>query len=685
MAGRSRNRQSRLTFTPMPSSSPSAKDYNKQIQDRAAAVTLNSSRGPAKRRKLRDDDMQLDGMNDAMPTPAASHPRLREKVVEEDSESEGESEEPIRSTQRRPSTQTKRSRQQRLDFSNVRDADSFSPPMKLSSPSRPRSSARAGMFGTQAQRTVVDLSSGDSDEELPSPGKLVANRKSKKSDNTDGMGKRTRGAQAQPIAVDSESEGDNIVVVNKQPDAIEAESDDEDDDMPTTAGTQRRQKRARRKSRDSFISSSPPRMIDSDDDLEIIEQPKKRRQRDAREDEENEAESEDEPVTPFRPKLKRRRQMSQREQDDLQEDLDFLEPSSDVESPRKKRDRQSQQKNARQEALESLRRRRSKQVDEPDEGAGSGREGEGFDELYDDDDDYETQPPPMKSSQMFREDNYDQDFIEEEDEEETPLGVPDGVPLQFTRYASMKPKELFKHAVEWFVQKKINPAFQMNDGIYDLTFRKLDDEVAGLAGSKFKSSVWTPEFTMSLNSRPDIAYEPIDRTEGEHWMRDHCDACNRTNHPATYQIQFQGKPYYRETLEEVAGNDDDDDDSSSENEDGDSDNPSYDAYGRELPPESKIYYVGKFCMSNAQTAHALQHWRYHLNEWVITWLNRNGYNAPNKVVERDGWNTKKRQKYANKIADRLEREGVVKQLYKDYRSNINEARDSKQGRYGSWD
>jgi hypothetical protein len=283
---------------------------------------------------------------------------------------------------------------------------------------------------------------------------------------------------------------------------------------------------------------------------------------------------------------------------------------------------------------------------------------------------------------MFNADENDEDFIEEDNED--PLGVPDDLPLEFTRYASMKPKELFKYAIEWMVQKKINPAFERQDGLYDLTFRKLDDEVRGLAGSKFTSAAWTPQFTVALKSRPDIAYEPIDRNSGEHWLRDSCDACNRSNHPATYQIQFQGKPYNRQTLEEVAGNEDDEDDSSEDDNTEDAgDQPAYDSNGQQIPPENTIYYVGKFCMSNAQTAHALQHWRFHLNEWVVDWLDKEGYNADAQVVRRDKLSIKKRRKEANKITDRMEQEGVIKGLWKEFYHNIDEARNSKQGRYRS--
>ena len=240
---RSRKQQTRLAFTPLPSSSPATKGYNKQIQDRAAAVSLAGS-SPAKRRKVKDNDLdnglriaQLDGVNDGIPTPAAS---LREDAMQEVGETSQSDSEPIRSTQRRPSTQDKLSsrkkgrRQQQLDFSNARDPDSFSSPIKLSSPSKPQSSSRASMFNPPRQRPFLNISSDESEEELPSPGKLVAGKKNTRAKkpgaiNDTGV-RRTRSTQ-QAITIDSDSEGDNIVVSTEQSRPIEEESEDDEEEV----------------------------------------------------------------------------------------------------------------------------------------------------------------------------------------------------------------------------------------------------------------------------------------------------------------------------------------------------------------------------------------------------------------------------------------------------------------------
>ncbi|EME86134.1 uncharacterized protein MYCFIDRAFT_39486 [Pseudocercospora fijiensis CIRAD86] len=281
---------------------------------------------------------------------------------------------------------------------------------------------------------------------------------------------------------------------------------------------------------------------------------------------------------------------------------------------------------------------------------------------------------------MFKEDAEDADFLAEDGDDT--LGAPEDVPIEFTRYASMKPKELFEFAVEWMVQKKINPAFQKDDPLYKLTFKKLDDEVRGLAASKFTSSAWTAVFTTALNARPEMRFDMIDRASAEHWMRDKCDACNRTNHPATYEIQFIGKPYHRDTLEDIDNGEDDESDSDSDTSQfGGEGRQDCDGNGVQVASTDTIFYVGKFCCANARTAHQLQHWRFHLNAYVEVWLERQGYGRAEELSRRDKWSTRKKRKYANKILDRMKLEGEVKVLWNRFRESIEEARNSKQGRF----
>ncbi|KAK4504698.1 hypothetical protein PRZ48_002659 [Zasmidium cellare] len=674
----SRKKQARLSFTPLPSSSPASKEYNKQIRERAAAVGLEGTPRSSKYRKVRDDDSDLEVLPEdetpTMPTPDASLQKQKAEVVEIDSDDE-----PIRPSQRaktKSRVKSARARQQKLDFTNSRDADTFDSPVRLPSSSVRTRSSKPGMFSSQVNGQDFGTSSDEdsaASEDLPSPRKLM--EKSKKG---------RKGKEKRTVVIEDDDAEDEIAVAPRRAPPVQLqESEDDDDDMPTTQGKQPRRRR-RSPSADSFISDSPPAAPDSDDEIVVTGQRSRKR---ARQDTESEEDEDDLPKTPGRRRLQKRpRQMTQQEQEDLAEDLDFFQPSSGEEEAVKPRGSQSAQKNARQQALDKLKRMRSSQLpgveeeEQDEEDAGE----EDQEEPYEEEDEDEAIPQVTRARHMFTRDDEDDDFVEEEDEE-GPLGVPEGVPLEFTRYASMKSKELFEFAVEWMVQKKINPAFRMNDPIYELTFKKLDDEVRGLAASKFTSSAWQADFTLALQARPEIAYERIDRNSAEHWMRDKCDACNRSGHPATYQIQFQGKPYSRDTLDPVDNGDeneeDDDDDDDDSDEGSNDENPDWDANGREIVPVSTIWYVGKFCKSNAETAHSLSHWKHHLNGYVEDYLEGHKYCTAEELVKRDKWNTKKRNKYANKVVDKMKADGEVKNLWKLFKDNIDQARNSKQGRY----
>lgn len=152
----------------------------------------------------------------------------------------------------------------------------------------------------------------------------------------------------------------------------------------------------------------------------------------------------------------------------------------------------------------------------------------------------------------------DEDFIDDEDDT---IGVPDEalaqIPLEFTR-ASRKPlKAHFKDAIEWLVHRKLNPAFERDNEVYMTAWRRLSDEVTGLANSKFVSSVWKPDFYKALRARPYIIQQEL----GAGFATDfkHCEACGRSGHPATWSISFQGKPYDSKTLDEVESDSEDED------------------------------------------------------------------------------------------------------------------------------
>ncbi|KAG9698761.1 hypothetical protein KCU95_g2383, partial [Aureobasidium melanogenum] len=672
---RSSKRQTRLTFDPLPTSSPAPSDMSKSVRDRAATVRFEGA-NPAKRRKVHDAPG---------PSLASITPDIPEKSLPPTPDPTGltnsfgasavsDDEDDIRPTQRLSSRKSQK-KQQKLNLT----------------PSSPRAintarPVRAGFFGTQQQADGDSSDESDSLPQLP-----VRSQKQKKS-------KRQKKQKSPSPDVEKEEE-----VV--QPTII---SDDEsEDDLPTTPAVNCKRKR-------QADSSSPLALIpddEDDDDSDVVVTGSRKRtlatKKQAPRPPQSESDPDDEPPSSRSRKRLRRvkdsapmRTITEEERQDLEDDLvDLASSGSDTEVRVSQRNKSSQ-KSARQLALERLKARRKAPMssiveDEDDEEDQVEDEEEDYNQSSneEEEEEYDDLPKPSTNrttrKQMFTEDDEDEGFVIDDD---GPLGVPTNVPIAFTRYASMKAKDLFRFAIDWMVQKKINPAFQMDDEIYDLTFKKLDDEVKGLAGSKFQSAAWTSKFTLALQARPDLLSARLDRQSSAHFGRDKCDACNRSGHPATYEVKFEGKPYDKNSLEPVAprkatnddSDDDDNDDSSSSESSVDENAPvNYDSQGRKILPEETVFYLGKFCMSNAETAHSLQHWRYHLYEWVVEYLESAGWNTPKLIVKRDGWSVRKRRKHANKIVDIMEEQGKIKALYSDFKKEIDTARNAKQGRWDS--
>jgi len=178
-------------------------------------------------------------------------------------------------------------------------------------------------------------------------------------------------------------------------------------------------------------------------------------------------------------------------------------------------------------------------------------------------------------------DEYDEDFVVEDDHM---LGAPselEAVPLEFTRHAHKKAIEHFKDAVEWMVQKKLNPAFNRDDPVYRTAFFKLDDEVKGYSSSRFMSAAWGADFSRALRARPVFTEVEIPT------LLDHkCDACNRSGHPAKYKITIGGKAYHHDSLEDISDDDED--------EEAGDDTQSHDSRGNVIPSVSVEYFVGRY-------------------------------------------------------------------------------------------
>jgi hypothetical protein len=395
------------------------------------------------------------------------------------------------------------------------------------------------------------------------------------------------------------------------------------------------------------------------------------------------------------------------EQEELKEELAFLQ-SSPVADRGRLRSTHERPKNKRQEALEALKRRRAGTT-EPSMTPGrrktvvvdtdSDSELEVIKEEPDsdaevlDDESGEEQESEREANalDMFQEDQEDEQFIDDTD---NIIGEPSANDdLEEMRFAinlnRAKPKELFRHAVEWMVMKKIHPGFDATKDIYTVTFRKLDDEVQGLAGSKFTSSAWTADFTRAIRARPDLMVNDLSASERA-VMSPHCEACNRSNHTASSELLLQGQPYNPDTLEPVASDSDSDSDSDSSGFSSDSEamlngeKPTYNFKRERIPPESHRFPVGSTCKANAQVAHTLYHWRYHLYQWVKDYLKAEGHLTADKLVKRDGWSDRKRDKAARKIVSRMEDKGQIRELYHSYKNQLTAAMEADNDYKNGW-
>ncbi|KAI4932690.1 hypothetical protein J4E85_003088 [Alternaria conjuncta] len=400
------------------------------------------------------------------------------------------------------------------------------------------------------------------------------------------------------------------------------------------------------------------------------------------------------------------------EQDELKEELAFLR-SSPLPDRGRLRSTQGKPKNKRQEALEALKRRRAG-TNEPPSSATPGRkravvmETDSESELEvikeepdsdleileqdDIEDDEQESDRDANALDMFQEDQEDEHFID--DDPDNVIGEPsvnddlDEMRLAFS-LSRAKTRDLFKHAVEWMVMKKIHPAFDAEKNVYVLTFRKLDDEVKGLAGSKYTSSAWTADFTRAIRARPLLLMNELSAAERA-VMSPHCEACNRTNHTASFEVLFQGQPYHPETLEPLANASDDSDSDSDSALSADSEThlngekPTFNYQGDRIPPESHRFPLGSTCKANAQVAHTLYHWRYNLYQWVKDYLKDEGHLTAEKLVKRDGRSDRKREKEARKIVDTMEENGRIRQLYHSYKDQLRAAVEADNDYANGW-
>lgn len=569
-----------------------------------------------------------------------------------------------------------------------------------------------GMFGSSDIEGAQTNSSSESPSEAQKPVKTQATRESRKrqrADSSDGnegtvtVIQRKRARQADSEEEEDEDEELRLPRKRRRVQRRAATPKESDEDMPAAPRSARRKlvKRA----------ATPEEEEEVDEQTLPRSTRRRARRRPASSDEEEEEEVDDDNGENGGDGSEAESGDAE-ERDELKEELAFLR-SSPLPDRGRLRSTQDKPKNKRQEALEALKRRRAGSTQEPsstparktrtviDTDSESEleviKEEPDSDEVGDpqsatEDDEEEDDDREANALDMFQEDEDDTGFID--DDPDAIIGEPSDeqaqLPMQFSSMSRAKPKELFKYAVEWMVMKKIHPAFNPNDEIYELTFRKLGDEVKGLASSKFTSAAWTSEFTKAINARPELNINEILGARRS-FLSDHCEACNRKNHPATWELSLTGQPYNPETLEPL------DPDSSDSDNDSDSDSsalsadpntnstkPTYDFRGEPLPSEDKLFTLGSTCKANAQVAHTLHHWRYHLNDWVKGYLQSNGYLTPEKLVKRDKKSDRKREKEARKIVDEMEKKGEIRKLHRLYKDQVQFAVEAQNDFQRGW-
>jgi len=104
--------------------------------------------------------------------------------------------------------------------------------------------------------------------------------------------------------------------------------------------------------------------------------------------------------------------------------------------------------------------------------------------------------------------------------------------------------------------------------------------------------------------------------------------------------------------------------------------------GNPIPKESKQWFIGSVCSSNAETAHTLIHWKHALLDWVDGTLERDGFMAPDQLAKRAKMKPKKLYKVVDKILEGWTDQGIIKALYRDFKNNIDAARNKSTT--GTW-
>ncbi|KAJ5771235.1 uncharacterized protein N7511_003286 [Penicillium nucicola] len=516
--------------------------------------------------------------------------------------------------------------------------------------------------------------------------------------------KRKRKATSSPIVLSDSGEPLNTQKRRRgqeesTPVKAEQEEEDDDSDLPVRSSAVKRLRRGQTQS--TPVKASQDDDDDDDDsDVPIRSSAVKRLRRGQVQilpSENSEEDDTDESVQSSPAKRLRRgqdmtlpqsprtpRNISNQARLDLAEDLDDLQDSV-VRKSRTRGNIAGSARNSRLKNLEILRRRRAGLKEEQSEDESEEESDSEIQEI----DQNGTKISPSTHNHSWKQheeadsdvesviaanedlDRYEDDFVLED--EPNDLGVPtEAIPLEFTRHAYKQPKDYFRDVVYWMVQNKLNPAFPRSDPMFNMAFAKLEDEVKGRSGSQLISSVWTPEFIYAIQARPSMEITAFP-TEEDH----PCDACRRSGHPASFDLKPYDKAYSLETLEPLKDDSEDSEDQSKDDDSSLDDGKERDRDGHIIPPEGKHFYLGRTCKGRAVLAHTLIHWRYHLNVWVISYLEDIGHMHDDEILRRNNMSTKKKTRNANDVLDQMVAGGIVDGLWRDFHINLRSAREKE--------
>ncbi|KAI5840216.1 hypothetical protein DFP73DRAFT_187758 [Morchella snyderi] len=363
-------------------------------------------------------------------------------------------------------------------------------------------------------------------------------------------------------------------------------------------------------------------------------------------------------------------ELEKEEEEDLKEDLAFIAPKRQVLSTRTRNAGSTPKLTVFQRKLKELKAKRAGITVITDSESSESPHAA----LYD------TDPSDASGGEVLGEEDGDNEpryprtdddldnesWIINDEEDASILGHPDNqVPIEYTHRSHQPPRENFKVVCLWMVQYLLNPSYPIDDPISQFAITALDRRLESMGGSVLQSAAWRPEFVRAMRARPD--FHSRDCSEGP--LGPTCEACHITGRPAAYVVYFTGARYDLETLDDLSPSDAED---------------SEDSAGLEIPAETKVFFVGRYCHERAKLTHMFMHWKKSLRvalEFALKGLGYFDERWQNKAAK---MSVEERTRWANQVTEDLEPQ--IRDLWYDLKRSLTEAETNmaNQRRGGFW-